>query len=47
MHIQSLVNIIQENNRVITTKNGKVKLPLSCGDRERLITIYAVNMISV
>ena len=27
IHIQPLINIIQENNRVITTKKGKDKLP--------------------
>ena len=40
IHIQSLINIIQENNRVITTKKGKGKLPLFCGNGERLIPIY-------
>ena len=40
IHIQSFINSIQENNWVITTKNGKVKLPLSCGNGERLIPIY-------
>ena len=40
MHIQSLINIIQKNNRVIATKNVKGKLSLFCGNRERVITIY-------
>ena len=33
------MNIIQENNRVITTKKGNVKLPLFCGNVERVIPI--------
>ena len=32
IHIQSLINIISENNWVITTKKGKGKLPLFCGN---------------
>ena len=40
IHIQSLTNIIQENNTVITTKKGKGKLPLFCGNGEWLIPIY-------
>ena len=32
---------MQENNRLITTKKGKDKLPLFCGDVERVIPIYA------
>ena len=34
IHIQSLINIIQDNNRVITIKKDKVKSPLFCGNRE-------------
>ena len=30
IHIKPLINIIQENNRVITTKKGNGKLPLFC-----------------
>ena len=41
INIQPLMNIIQDNNRVITTKNGKGKLPLFCGNREQVIPIYA------
>ena len=41
IHIQSLINIIQENNRIINTINGKGKLPLYCVNRERIIPIYA------
>ena len=40
IHIQSLINMIQENNRVITTKKGKGKQPSFCVNRERVITIY-------
>ena len=36
------MNIIQENNWVITKKKGKVKLPLFCGNVERLTPIYGV-----
>ena len=38
--MQPLINIIQENNWVITTKKGKSKLPLFCGNGEPVITIY-------
>ena len=31
----------QEKNWVITTKKGKGKLPLFCGNGERVIPIYA------
>ena len=34
------MSMIQENNWVITTKNGKGKLPIFCGKGERLIPIY-------
>ena len=30
----------QDNNWVITTKKGKGKLPLFCGNGEQVITIY-------
>ena len=40
IHIQSLINIIQENNWVITTKKGKGKLPLFRGNGERVNPIY-------
>ena len=39
-HMKSLINTIQDRNRVITTKNGKVKLPLLCSNGERVIPIY-------
>ena len=32
IHIQSLINLIQEKNWVIATKKGKGKLPLFCGN---------------
>ena len=40
IHIQSLINIIQENNLVVTIKKGKGKLLLFYGKVERVITIY-------
>ena len=40
IHIKSLINIILENTWVITTKKGKGKLPIYCGNRERVIPIY-------
>ena len=40
IHIQSRINIIQKNNRVITTKKGRVKLPLFCGNVEWVILVY-------
>ena len=39
IHIQSRINIIQENNWVIATKNGKGKVPLFCGNVEWVIPI--------
>ena len=30
--IQLLLDVIQENNWVITTKNGECELPLFCGN---------------
>ena len=35
--------MIQENNRIITTKKGKGKLPLFNGNGEQVITIYALD----
>ena len=34
------MNIIQDNNREITKKKGKGKLPLCRGNVERVIPIY-------
>ena len=42
IHIQLSINTQQKNNWVIATKKGKGKLPLFCGNRERVIPIYAV-----
>ena len=39
-HIQPLIDIIQDNNRVITTKKGNGKLPLFSGNGERVISTY-------
>ena len=41
INIRSLINIIQDKNRFILTKKGKGKLPLFCGNGERVILIYA------
>ena len=35
---------MQEKNRVITTKKGKGKLPLFCGNGEQVIPIYDVEV---
>ena len=45
IHIQSLINIIQENNWAITTKKGKDKLTLFCGNKERIILIYDPRLL--
>ena len=42
IHIQSLINIMQDNNMVTTIKKVKSKLPLFCGNGERVIPIYAL-----
>ena len=42
IHIQEWINIIQESNRVITIKKGKVNLQLFCGNGKWLIPIYCV-----
>ena len=47
IHIQPLINIMQENNWVITTKKGKGKLPLFCGDVELLFPFYDVRIRAV
>ena len=38
--MQSSINIIQENNSLIITKKGHVKLPLFCGNGKQVITNY-------
>ena len=45
IHIQSSINILQDNNRVITTKKGKGKLPLFRGNEKRVIPIYASRVV--
>ena len=40
IHIQSLINIMQENNIVINKKKGKGKLPLFRGNGKWVIPIY-------
>ena len=42
-HIQSLINIVQGKNGVTIAKKGRDKLPLLCGNRERVIPIYALT----
>ena len=46
IHIQSLIHIMQENNRLITMQKGEGKLILFCGNRERVIPIYDLWAIS-
>ena len=41
IHIQSFINIMQDNNRLITMKNGKGKLTLFLGNIKWVIPIYA------
>ena len=43
IHIQLLINIMQDNNWVITAKKGNGKLPLFCGNGEQVLPIYALN----
>ena len=45
IYIQSLINMIQDKNWLITTKKGKGKSPLFCGNGERVMTIYAIHSI--
>ena len=40
IHMQPLINIIQDNNRLLTPKKGKGKLPLFYGNVERVFLIY-------
>ena len=44
IHIRSLINIVQEKNCVITTKKGKVKLPLFRDNGEQVIPIYCSHI---
>ena len=41
IHIQSLMNNMQDNNRVVTIKKGKRKLTTFFGNGEGVISIYA------
>ena len=45
--IQSIINIIQENNWVVTPKKGKGKLPLFCCNGDRVNPIYGKGWSSV
>ena len=47
IQIQSLINIIKENNREITAKKGKDELPLFCGNVERVIPIYGGHSLTI
>ena len=47
IHIQSLINITQENNWVLPPKKGKGKLPLFRGNGERINPIYAGKAMHV
>ena len=47
IHIQSLTNIIQDNNWVITRKKDKGKLPLFCGNGKWVIPIYACRKLNL
>ena len=46
IHIQSLINSMQENNRVIIIKKGKGELPLFHGNGERVITTYGPRAVA-
>ena len=39
------MNINQDKKQAITTKKGKIKLSLFCGNWEGLIPIYAVKAV--
>ena len=47
IHMQSLINIIQDNNWGITTKKGKGKFPLFCGNIEWVIPLYYIRCYSL
>ena len=40
IHLQLIINIIQNKNLVVTKKTGKGKLPLFHGNGEQVIPIY-------
>ena len=41
IHIQSLINIIQDSNWLIATKTNKGKSPWCCGNGEQAVPIYS------
>ena len=43
IHVQPLMNITQENNRVIIIKRGKGKVPLFFGNGEQVIPFYGIK----
>ena len=43
IHIKSFIDIIEEKNWIVTTKKGKGKLLLFCGNLEQVITLYDVD----
>ena len=46
IHVQLLINIIQDNNRLIATKKkGNPKFTLFCGNGERAISLYGGKWI--
>ena len=47
IHIQSFILFFQEINWVITTKKGKRKLPIFCGNGEQVIPIYYCKATSL
>ena len=44
IHIQSLINMIQDKIWSLPPKKGKGKLPLFCGNGERVNPIYGVEI---
>ena len=40
---KALINMIQENNLVLSPKKGQGKLILFCGNGERVFPIYAIE----
>ena len=47
IHIKSLINILLDNNWVITAKKGKGKLPIFCGNGKRVIPIYSDHSLTL
>ena len=44
IHIQKIINIIQDNNRVITNKKGRGKLSLFFGNRAQVLPSITETM---